>query len=190
MKAHIIDVTRCDGCGDCRLACASWQSSDGSLAAAPLAGGNPALIEIREIQGDSDGTTAYLPILCQQCETPSCADWCPIVGTITQCKDGGIVIDADACIGCESCMDGCHYGAIHYNDDLQIVQRCALCSHLDDTSQDEPPCVKACNAGVLTFGEESELAGLIGTAQHLYPENNTGPRVYYIGLPKRRYFRH
>ena len=43
----------------------------------------------------------------------------------------------------------------------------------------------ACPTGALKFGEEEDLKDLIAKAELLHPEAKAGPRVYYIGMPKR-----
>jgi hypothetical protein len=45
--------------------------------------------------------------------------------------------------------------------------------------------VDACPTGALKFGEEEDFKDIIAKAEILKPEAKAGPRVYYIGIPKR-----
>ena len=96
-----------------------------------------------------------------------------------------MIIDPDKCTGQKLCLDACPYGVIYFNQDLQIAQKCTGCAHLLDRGWKEPRCVDVCPTGALRFGEEEEFKDLIGKAEILNPEARTGPRVYYIGLPKK-----
>lgn len=60
-----------------------------------------------------------------------------------------------------------------------------MCAHLLDNGWKEPRFVDVCPIGALKFGEESDFKALLDNAEIMKPENDTKPRVYYIGLPKR-----
>ena len=62
-----------------------------------------------------------------------------------------------------------------------------MCAHLLDNGWKEPRCVDACPTDALRFGEEEDLKEWIEQAEVLHPEFNAKPRVYYMGLPDKRF---
>ena len=82
-------------------------------------------------------------------------------------------------------MDACPYGAIYWNEELQLPQKCTGCAHLLDNGEKVPRCVEACPTDALRFGEEEELKDLIRGAEVLKPELGLGPKVYYRNIPGR-----
>jgi Fe-S-cluster-containing dehydrogenase component len=128
----------------------------------------------------------YMHDLCQHCETAPCIPVCKS-HAIYRRDDGIVIIDPEKCRGTRTCIGACPYGAIYFNADLNISQKCTLCAHLLDNGWTEPRCVQSCPTDALQFGEESDLQDIIANAELLNPELNTGPRVYYIGLPN-KYF--
>ena len=39
-----------------------------------------------------------------------------------------VIINPKTCSGCMSCVDACPYGAIFYNKDLNMAQKCTGCA--------------------------------------------------------------
>ncbi len=99
--------------------------------------------------------------------------------------DGLVIIDPVKCTGCMSCLDVCPYGAIYFNRDMNLAQKCTGCAHLLDRGWKEPRCVDVCPTGAIRFGEEEELKSLIEGADVLFPEEKARPLVHYRNLPKR-----
>ena len=127
----------------------------------------------------------YIPNLCKHCDEPPCIDACPVEGAIYKRDDGLVIIDPVKCTGCKKCVDACPYGAIYFNDDLNLAQKCTGCAHLLDDGEWDARCVDACPTEAIKFGEESELADLIARAEVIKPESATKPRVYYLNIPKK-----
>jgi len=67
------------------------------------------------------------------CDGHPCIAACP-VEAISE-KDGLVLIDRDACTGCEACVDACPYHAIRMNG--ETAAKCDFCGG-------DPECVKAC----------------------------------------------
>jgi ferredoxin len=118
---------------------------------------------------------------------------CP-VEAIYRRPDGLVVIDTEKCTGCKNCVDLCPYGAIFFNEDLNLAQKCTGCAHLLDGDHpiNVPRCVDACPTEALKFGEESELKDMIAKAEVLDPVSLGGskaqsvkPRVYYLNIPRK-----
>jgi len=124
--------------------------------------------------------------VCQHCDEAPCISKCTS-NAIYKRDDGIVIIDPEKCTGCRTCVEACPSGAVYFNRDMNIAQKCTMCAHLLDKGWKEPRCVDACPTGALLFGEESEMLEEIETAEVLKPECGTKPRVYYRNLPN-KYF--
>jgi len=188
MKAFIIDVTRCNGCYSCQIVCKDEHvGNDWTPIAKPQPDTGQFWLKMNEyVRGTVPKVKmSYVPVLCMHCADAPCIPACPVEGAIYTRSDGLVIIDPLKCTGCQNCVDACPYGAIYFNEDLNLAQKCTGCAHLLDKGWKEPRCADACPTEAIKFGEESELSSLIGQAEILHPEYGLSPRVYYIGLPKR-----
>jgi tetrathionate reductase subunit B len=187
MKAFIIDVTKCNGCYNCQIACKDEHvGNDWSPIARPQPDTGQFWIKVEDIvRGQVPKVKlAYMQHICQHCIDAPCLKACKS-GAIYRRNDGLVIINPEKCTGQKLCIDACPYNAIFFNQDMRIAQKCTGCAHLLDRGWKEPRCVDVCPTGALRFGEEIEFADIIGKAEILNSEAKTGPRVYYIGLPKR-----
>jgi Fe-S-cluster-containing dehydrogenase component len=178
----VIDLKRCYGCYACVMACKVKNHTP------------PGVFWSRLLKGETgtypNAVRQALPVLCMQCEEPSCLEVCPTGATIKQ--DNGIVtIDKDKCMGCKYCMMACPYGARYtvekwesyfpeglplspYEEfckkaweetsGIGVATKCDFC--LDRINEGkEPACVTACPANARIFGDlddpECELSLLI-----------------------------
>jgi len=91
---------------------------------------------------------AYLPKPCQHCKNPPCLK-AARDGAVAIREDGIVLIDADKAVGQRHLVEACPYGAIFWNEALQIPQKCSLCAHLLDEGWKEPRCVQACPTGAM-----------------------------------------
>ncbi len=188
MKAFVIDVTHCNGCYCCQLACKDEHcGNDWMPYAKPQPDTGQFWLKINEfVRGTVPKVKmAYVAVLCQHCDNAPCIPACPIKGAIYRRSDGLVIIDPKKCTGCKSCVDSCPYGAIYFNEDLNIAQKCTGCAHLLDRGWKEPRCADACPHEAIKFREESDLSALIGKSEILHPDFGLKTRVHYIGLPKR-----
>ena len=67
-------------------------------------------------------------------------------------------------------MDACPYGAIYFNEDLNIAQKCTGCAHLLDSGWTETRCADACPTLAIKIMDEDEAKALIGDAEVWKPE--------------------
>jgi tetrathionate reductase subunit B len=187
MKALVIDLTKCNGCYNCQIACKDEHvGNDWTPYAKPQPDTGQFWMKVDDmVRGTIPKVKiTYLHSICQHCDEAPCIDACK-QKAIYKRDDGIVIIDPEKCKGRKDCLYACPYpGVIYFNELLQIAQKCTFCAHLLDQGWKEPRCVDACPTGALQFGEEDEMKDLISKAEVLNPELNTGPRVYYIGLPK------
>jgi len=190
MKCFVVDLEKCCGCYNCQFACKDEHvENDWTPYAKPQPDTGHFWIKVEQIvRGGQVGSSMpkvklnWMVELCMHCDNPPCIPACP-VGAITKRDDGLVLINPATCNGCKYCIDVCPYGAIYFNEDLRIAQKCTGCAHLIDKGWKLPRCVDACPTEALKFGEYEELSELIAKAEVLKPELNVKPRVYYINLP-------
>ena len=185
-KALIIDVTKCTACFDCFMVCKDEFAGQPWL---PYSEAQPDTghhwIQIEEIERGQFPKVkgAFVPQPCMLCEDPLCVK-AARDGAAYKRDDGIVIFDPEKSKGQQQIVTACRYGRAYWNYELDIPQKCTFCAHLLDKGWKQPRCVEVCPARVFTFGEKEELAELIEKAEQLNPEYNTGPAVYYIGLPK------
>ena len=183
MKAFLVDVSICNGCYNCQIACKDEHCSNDWM---PYAKPQPETGQFwMKLEEHIRGTVPkvkmhYVPVLCQHCADAACMKAAP--EAIYRREDGMVIIDPEKAKGNKAIVDSCPWGVIYHNEELDLPQKCTGCAHLLDRGWKEPRCVDACPTGALTFGEESEL-DLTGFSL-LRPELAGLPRVYYKGIPK------
>jgi len=187
VKTLIIDISKCNGCYNCQVACKDEHvGNDWSPYAKPQPLSGHFWMKVTDmVRGTIPKVkVAYMHDICHHCDDAPCIPACRHKA-IDKRQDGIVIIDPERCRGDKNCMDACPYDVIYFNDDLNISQKCNFCAHLLDRGWKAPRCVDACPTDALIFGEEEELKDLIDRSEILRPELDTRPRVYYMGLPKR-----
>lgn len=187
MKAFVVDVSVCNGCYCCQIACKDEHvGNDWTPIAKPQPDTGQFWLKINEyIRGTVPKVKMhYLPVLCMHCDKAPCKEACS-AGAIYKRDDGLVVIDPVKCTGCKLCVDACPYKVIFFNEDLNLAQKCTGCAHLLDKGWQEPRCVDACPTQALRFVDESEIKTQIAKAEILKPESGTRPRVYYLNIPRK-----
>ncbi len=186
MKAFVVDVARCNGCYCCQIACKDEHcANDWAPYAKPQPETGQFWLKLNEyVRGTVPKVKMhYVALLCMHCRNAKCMSACKVEGAIYQRPDGLVIIDPAKCTGCKSCVDACPYGAIYFNEDLNLAQKCTGCAHLLDSGWKEPRCVDACPTQALKFAEESELKEEIAKGVELHPEYGMKGRVYYQHIP-------
>ncbi len=189
MKAFYIDLSVCNGCYCCQIACKDEHvANDWTPYAKPQPDTGQFWIGLTElVRGQVPKVkVTYIPKLCQHCDEAPCMEECK-VEAIYQRDDGLVIIDPEKCTGCKLCADTCPHDAIFFNENLNIAQKCTGCSHLldNDDDWDVPRCVDQCPTDALRFGEESDFKDFIAGAEFLNPRAGAKSRVYYRNLPKK-----
>jgi len=188
-----IDLDRCTGCYNCQIACKDehvYNEFPPIATSQPIFGHFWMRVDEKELVFDSSHIkVAYTPTLCQHCEDPKCVKAAKD-GAVYQRPDGIVIIDPVKAKGQKQLVDACPYGAIYWNEEKNLAQKCTFCAHLVDDGWQETRCVQSCPMSCMYFGDISDpnskiskfLAGK--NAEALHPDYGTKPKVSYIGLPK------
>ena len=189
----VIDLTRCNGCYNCFLACRDEYCENeypGYSAAQPMTGQFWMRIIERERGKYPKVKLSYVSVPCMHCENASCIK-ASRDGAVYRRPDGIVIIDPEKAKGQEQIMSSCPYRVIYWNEEKQLPQKCTLCAHLLDQGWKEPRCVELCPTRALVFGDlddpNSDAAKLIasGATEALHPEYGLKEKVVYIGIPKK-----
>ncbi len=186
-----IDITKCNACYSCVVACKDeyWDNDYIPYSAAQPKHGQFWMDIVKKEGGTYPHIrVSYMPIPCMQCDAAPCVKAAKD-GAVCKRPDGIVIIDPEKAVGQRQIVDACPYGAIFWNEDKQLPQKCTFCvQRLEEGNI--PKCVQACPSKAMIFGDlddpESEVSKLVGSgkAEIFHPEHNTKPRVYYIGLER------
>lgn len=197
----VFDLKRCIGCNACVVACKSENHlPEGVFFTRTF---------VHEIGSFPNVKRVYIPTLCNQCEDAPCETACPSGATYTR-DDGIVMINQDACIGCDACAVACPYDnrtlmrpdmlERGYHEDAELAEfeaprkerwragasaKCDFCSARVDVGK-QPACVSSCPTDARIFGDldepESRAAQLVHkrNGRVPLPEKNTRPKVYYV----------
>lgn len=190
MKGFYIDLSVCNGCYSCQIACKDENvGNDWTPYAKPQPDTGQFWIGITElIRGQVPKVKiTYIPQLCHHCDDAPCIAACQVEGAIYKREDGLVIIDPIKCTGCKLCKDSCPHDAIFFNENLNIAQKCTGCAHLLDNDAEwvVPRCVDVCPTDALRFGEEEDFKDFIAESEFIHPAAGTKSRVYYKHLPKK-----
>jgi formate dehydrogenase iron-sulfur subunit len=114
--------------------------------------------------------------VCKHCTHAGCLDVCP-TGALFRTEFGTVVVQADVCNGCGTCVAGCPFGVIERRTDgtaaprtkrgerkgeqpdvpnMGVAQKCTLCYDRMVEGQ-TPACAKTCPTTSIKFGDRDEL---------------------------------
>lgn len=183
----IVDVAECHNCHNCVVAAKDeLVGNDFPGYSAPHPAQGPGVIRIeRQVRGSGHHLdTSHLPRMCQHCDDAPCVK--AGGGAVKKRDDGIVIFDPQACRGRRDLVDACPYGAVLWNEALQLPQTWFFDAHLLDAGWQEPRCVTVCPTRALqavrlddaAMAERARAEGL----RTLQPEAGTRPRVYYRHL--------
>ena len=133
MRLSVRDSERCVGCQSCMFACNRRQGAAGLARTC---------IGVHSVGGMERGFTV---VVCRACEDPPCLKVCP-TDALRPRKGGGVLLDADKCLGCGHCREACLIKAIFWAEEINKPMICIHCG----------TCSKFCPHGVLRL-EEKEI---------------------------------
>lgn len=183
----VVDVARCNNCANCTLAMMDEHVGNdfpGYAMRQPKDGVH--WIDIRRnMRGDGEHVdVSYMPTMCNHCDKPSCEQGAD--GAVVKREDGIVIIDPVKAKGRRDIVAKCPYGAIHWNEELQLPQIWIFDAHLLDAGWPAPRCQQACPTGAYRALKVSdERMKKIVAEEGLEverPELGTAPRVYYKNL--------
>jgi Fe-S-cluster-containing dehydrogenase component len=186
VKVFAFDLSICNGCYCCQIACKDEHvANDWMPYAKPQPDTGQFWVKVQEnVRGTVPKVrVSYIPKMCMHCDDAPCLPVCK-ADAIYKRDDGLVIIDPKKCTGCKLCADACPYDAIYFNEGLNIAQKCTGCAHLLDDGWDMPRCVDNCAVGALKFGEESEFKDLRAQSAGEQPPGPKG-RVFYMNWPKK-----
>ena len=194
----VVDLKRCVGCNACAVACKSEHNAPNNVLFTTV-------LE-KEMGTFPHCNRVFVPVLCNHCDVPVCAQVCPTKATHKR-PDGIVFIEYAKCIGCCACIEHCPYhvrtlvqdNRVLYPDGatvfekpvaqpilIKVAAKCDLCYHRVEKGL-APACVEVCPTRARVFGDLADPASEANTlvTEHggwqMLPERQTQPCVFYIG---------
>jgi Fe-S-cluster-containing dehydrogenase component len=184
----IIDVERCEDCNSCFIACKDEHCDNtfpGYGMAQPRHGQRWINIFRKERGSGSLTDVFYLPVACMHCDDAPCIKGAK-GNAVRKRQDGIVLIDPQKAEGQKELTAACPYGAIWWNEELNVPQKCTFCAHLIDDKWKAPRCVQACPTGALQAicVEDHEFKKIVQkeNLQVYRPDSKTKPSTYYKNL--------
>jgi formate dehydrogenase iron-sulfur subunit len=136
--------------------------------------------------------------VCKHCTHAGCLDVCP-TGALFRTEFGTVVVQADVCNGCGSCVAGCPFGVVERRTDgtaapktkrgerkgeqpevpnLGVAQKCTLCYDrlVDDQT---PACAQTCPTTSIKFGDHDDMVAVAKErVAELHAQGRTEARLY------------
>ena len=177
-KAFLMDVSICNGCHNCQIACKDEHCGQSWL---PYAAEQPDTGQFWcKVEETVHGTVPKVNITYQAnigAQDDALAEYAPDAVVVRE--DGVMYIDPEKAKGRKDIAE--KFDGVFWNEELQIPQGCTGCAHLLDDGWTVPRCVDACAMGALQFVDVDEAADELAKAEKL----SEGSHVYYLNLPKR-----
>ncbi len=184
----VIDVAKCENCKNCYLSCKDeYVDNNWPGYSAPQPAHQQKWIKIHTNERGQFPLidVGYLPQPCQHCDDAPCIKAAKD-GAIYKRPDGIVIIDPVKAKDQQQVVKACPYGAISWNEELNLPQKCTFCAHLLDSGWTKTRCMQSCPTGALTVRhvEDSEMAEAIKSErlETYKPELKTNPTVYYKNL--------
>ena len=184
----IIDVARCDNCRICFLANKDEHIGNdfpGYAAPQPAQGHNWIEIERKERGSYPIVEAHFMPVMCNHCDDAPCMKAAKN-GAVTKRADGIVIIDPVKAKGQNAIAEACPYGAVSWNEELQLPQAWIFDAHLLDAGWTQPRAEQSCPTDVFRSvkvdDQEMQRIRLEEGLEVLRPELGTKPRVYYKNL--------
>ena len=125
----ILDVALCQGCNNCFLACKDefFENDFPPLSVAQPRLGQRWMQVHRNERGQYPLVdVGYLVIPCLHCDEAPCVEKGD--GAVYKRDDGIVIIDPEKAAGKKEIAASCPYGAIFWNEEKDVAQKCTLCA--------------------------------------------------------------
>lgn len=186
----VIDINRCNGCYNCALAAKDEYVDNREPGYfEPMPRHSQEWVDvIHHERGQFPAIdVAYVPVMCNHCDDAPCLKAAKN-GAVTKREDGIVLIDPVKAKGQKQIVEACPYGAVFWNDELQIPQNWPFDAHLLDRGWKSPRAVEVCATGAISAHklDDNEMLALAQTEKLAVrgPEYKTSPRVYYKNLDR------
>ncbi|KIY22026.1 4Fe-4S dicluster domain-containing protein [Mesobacillus subterraneus] len=166
-----VDVTKCDGCRACMVACKNWndlpaepEAFQGSVQSHANVTANTwnVLSFIEHENGQGNLEYLFRHSSCFHCTDAACVKVCP-EDAMHYTEFGTVDVDSDKCVGCGYCVQNCPFDVVQlatYKDtngkEYKKAQKCTMCvDRLEEGMQ--PACVTTCHTDAMEFGTKEEM---------------------------------
>ena len=154
----IANPDKCIGCRTCEVACVLGHPTGAENDLTPE-NFHPRLKVIK-------GLEMSAPVQCHHCENAPCVRVCPTNALVY--REGTVQIVAERCIGCQSCVLACPFGAMQVvtkpikqanlgpltvKGTVRVAHKCDLCIDVPEG----PQCVKVCPTKALQLIDISAI---------------------------------
>jgi formate dehydrogenase iron-sulfur subunit len=166
-----VDVTKCDGCRACMVACKNWndlpaepEAFQGSVQSHANVTANTwnVLSFIEHENGKGNLEYLFRHSSCFHCTEAACVKVCP-EDAMHYTEFGTVDVNTDKCVGCGYCVQNCPFDVVQlatYKDkngkEYKKAQKCTMCvDRLEEGMQ--PACVTTCHTDAMEFGTKDEM---------------------------------
>lgn len=156
----LIDISRCQGCNSCALACREANNlPGGNVPPSHLDSDTYTFVDVREVTTE-DGVSEerYVKRQCMHCLDAACVSACP-AAAMHKSELGAVEWRGNRCLGCRYCMMGCPFGVPQFEWEEGLtpkISKCWMCYERLQQGQ-KPACVEACPTGAIRFGQRKQL---------------------------------
>ena len=169
----LVDTTRCIGCRNCEVACATENGLP-----VPESTSHEAFKEIRDTTTDQwtvvnkfDTTVGevFVKKQCMHCNQAACSTAC-LTQAMYKTKEGPVIWRSRKCMGCRFCMVSCPFviPRFEYDSANPKIQKCILC-YDRVVEGGKPACVEACPVDALEFGSRRDMERIAQNRVYEYP---------------------
>ncbi|MBO37621.1 MAG: oxidoreductase [Rhodospirillaceae bacterium] len=185
----IIDVAECTNCNNCTLATMDeYVGNDWPGYSAPMPKHGHRWIDIKQKErGEAPFMDiAYVPTMCNHCDSGPCIEAAGDDGSISKRADGIVIIDPEKAKGRKDLVDACPYGHIWWNEELNLPQIWTFDAHLLDNGWQQTRGEQSCPTGAMKTVKQDDVAMQKMAREEglevIQPELDTRPRVWYRNL--------